>query len=312
MGGTASDGSPYPGLQQDLWSLVQEMAADPDPTPDHLRPIAYLRDAIARMEAALPPIAADVLMQDWEVVVQGRTVPLRSYETADARLETMLYIHGGGWSLGTLRGHDHACADLARDTGLRVVSIDYALAPEHPYPTALNECLAAVDHLRSGVSPLGAIPSLWLGGDSAGGNLALGAALKLRDADAPVSGLFLVYPATDPTCRAPSYTRHANAPYLSRTVMQRCWRDYLGGQIPDAYAAPTNLNGLPQAIILTAELDPLLDEGDAVASALLAAGTSVWHERADGLIHGFLRFRARSPASEAAFRRATAALKARL
>lgn len=302
--------APYPGLHPDLWDLAREMANDPDPVPDHLRPISQLRAAVARMEDALPPVASDVVTQNWTLEVAGRTVPLRSYVAKHARAEVLLYMHGGGWSLGSLRGHDHVCADIARDTGMRVMSIDYALAPEHPYPTALNECLAAVEHLRSGASPLGAIPSLWLGGDSAGGNLALGAALKLRDAGASAAGMFLVYPATDPTCSAPSYDKHANAPYLSRAMMHRCWKDYLGGQSPDGFAAPADLKGLPRAVILTAEIDPLLDEGKAVASALLNAGTSVWHERALGLIHGFLRFRARSAASDAAFRRATAALNA--
>lgn len=302
--------SPYPGLHPDLWDLVREMADDPDPTPEHLRPTSQLRAAVARMEAALPPVASDVVTQDWTFDVAGRAVTLRSYATTNARTEVMLYMHGGGWILGSLRGHDHVCADIARDTGLRVVSIDYALAPEHPYPTAINECLAVVDHLRGTASPLAAISSLWLGGDSAGGNLALGVAMKLRDAGAPAAGMFLVYPATDPSCSAPSYEAHPNAPYLSRAVMQRCWRDYLGGQAPDGFAAPLSVNDLPQAVILTAELDPLLGDGEKLAATFLAASKCVWYEEAKGLIHGFLRFRARSPASDAAFRRATAALNA--
>ncbi|ABD53304.1 alpha/beta hydrolase [Jannaschia sp. CCS1] len=304
------DTAPYPGLAPDLWDLAREMAADPDPVPEHLRPISQLRAAVARMEAALPPVPDDIQTRDWTMDVAGRAVPLRSYQTADARAAAMLYIHGGGWSLGSIRGHDLICADIARDTGLRVVSIDYALAPEHPYPAALTECVAVFQHLRTGASPLETVPGLWLGGDSAGGNLALGAALKTKGA----AGLFLIYPATDPTCGADSYTTHANAPYLSRDMMHRCWRDYLGGQSPDIYTSPNtaDLRSLPQAVILTATLDPLLGDGEELAATFLAAGTPVWYETASGLIHGFLRFRAISPASDAAFRRATAALAVRL
>lgn len=304
------DDAPYPGLHPDLWDLAREMAGDPDPVPEHLRPIGDLRAAVARMEEALPPLAPDITTLDWTLNVAGRAVPMRTYLAADPRPEVMLYIHGGGWSLGSLRGHDHVCADIARDTGLRVVSVDYALAPEHPYPTALIECTAAFQHLASGQSPLGDVRNIWLGGDSAGGNLALATALRTHG----TAGLFLIYPATDPTCSADSYVTHANAPYLSRVLMHRCWRDYLGARAPDAFAAPAtaDLTDLPQAVILTAALDPLLGDGEALADALLAASKSVWYECAEGLIHGFIRFRATSAASDAAFRRATAALKTRL
>lgn len=311
MGDTSS---PYPGLAPDLWDLVRDMAADPDPVPEHLRPISQLRDAVARMEATVPPLPDEIEVTDWSFNVSRRPVPLRTYQTAGARGEVMLYMHGGGWSLGSLRGHDHVCADIARDTGMRVVSINYALAPEHPYPTALKECVAVFWFLRSGASPLGRIDDLWLGGDSAGGNLALGTALKAARMMRGAAGLFLVYPATDPTGSAQSYTTHAHAPYLSREMVHRCWDDYLGGQTPDIYAAPSmaDLTSLPQAVILTADLDPLLGDGEALAATFLAAGTPVWHETASGLIHGFLRFRAISPTSAAAFARATAALAARL
>lgn len=298
--------APYPDLHPDLWPVVRAMEADPDPTPDHLRSIATLRAAVAAMEATLPPLPSAITTHDWSLPCNGRDVPLRSYATANPRSELLLYIHGGGWSLGTLRGHDHVCADLALDTGMRVVSIDYALAPECPYPTALNECVAALYHLASGKSPLGAAPPIWLGGDSAGGNLALGTALKTNLA----AGLFLVYPATDPTCSAPSYTTHADAPYLSRAMMHRCWRDYLGTAPVDDYSAPATADpaNLPPAIILTAALDPLLGDGEALAATLLAASKLIRHEKAEGLIHGFIRWRTQSTAAASAFSRATRAL----
>ena len=292
-------GAPYPDLHPDLWELAREMAVDPNPVPEHLRPITELRAAVEQMEATLPPLPADITTQDWTLDAHGRSVLLRSYTAPNARAEVMLYIHGGGWSLGSLRGHDHVCADIARETGLRVVSIDYALAPEYPYPAALNECITAVQHLTSGASPLGRIPSFWLGGDSAGGNLALCTA-----AQTSASGLFLIYPATDPTCSADSYTTHAQAPYLTTDLMHRCWRDYLQGQTP----GPIDMERLPQAIILTAALDPLLGDGEDLAATYRATSKLIWYEEAPGMIHGFIRWRAQSPAADQVFRRATSAL----
>lgn len=299
--------APYPGLHPDLWDLVRAMADDPDATPDHLRPIADLRAGVARMEAAMPPLPSDITTHDWHLQQGDRMVRLRSYTAPGARAEVMVYFHGGGWSLGTLRGHDLVCADIARDTGLRVVSVDYALAPEHPYPIGLHDCVAAVDHVSSGKSPLGAVPRLWLGGDSAGGNLALGVA-QHRTAD----GLFLIYPATDPACASPSYTAHAHAPYLSAKMMHRCWQDYLNGQTPDPYAAPALAEGarFPKAIILTAALDPLLNDGEALATAMRDASNLIWYDCAEGLSHGFLRFRHQAPAAQSAFQRATLTLRA--
>jgi acetyl esterase len=302
--------APYPGLAPDLWDLVADMAADTDPVPEHARPINILRAATARMEATLGPLPDAVQTHDWSIRCNGRDVRLRRYTGPDPRAQTLLYFHGGGWMLGSVEGHDHVCADLALETRIQVVSLDYALAPEHPYPIALDEGLAAIAHLRDALPADG----LWLGGDSAGANLALGCALRLRDMGMPMpAGLFLVYPATDPPCTAPSHTRHGNAPYLSHDMMRRCWSEYLGDTSRAPYAAPAvaDLPGLPQAVILTAELDPLVDEGDAFARSL-SQHSAVWHEQAKGLIHGFLRFRGTSQSSDAAFRRAARALAARL
>ncbi|GAB5447008.1 alpha/beta hydrolase [Gymnodinialimonas sp.] len=292
--------APYPGLHPDLWDLARAMANDPNLVPEHLRPITDLRAAVAEMEDRLPPLPTDIQTHDWTLDVADRAVPLRTYTAPNPRAEAMLYIHGGGWSLGSLRGHEHVCADIARDTGLRVVSIDYALAPEHPYPRALTECRAAFEYLASGASPLGAIPALWLGGDSAGGNLALGTAATTQQA----AGMFLIYPAVDPACRAQSYVIHAQAPYLTTELMHRCWRDYLQGQTPE----PITFANLPRAVILTAALDPLLGDGEDLAATLLAASIPVWYEKAEGMIHGFIRWRDRSPAAAQVFARATRAL----
>ncbi len=286
------------------------------PEPQESLPVGVFRDRLEELAAKTPMIPPNGLETlDWVMEVAKRPVRLRAYLPEGAGPDAMLYMHGGGWMLGSIEGHDQVCADLAAETGLRVVSIDYALSPEHRYPVALEECLAALAALRGGRTPLGPVRDIWAGGDSAGGNLALATALRARDDRlAPVAGLFLVYPCTDPDCSFPSYTDHADAPFLSAALMRRFWAEYLGDQAPDAYAAPAraNLNGLPPALILTAALDPLVDEGEALANALNAAGRDVWHHRAEGLIHGLLRFRAKAPIAQRAFAHATDALKSRL
>lgn len=302
--------APYPGLNPDLWDLVLELAQDPNPVPEHLRPIKELREAIRRVEAKRAPLPKEILARDEILSHRGNEVPVRFYSATSQKSPTvMVYFHGGGWSLGGLDGHDKVCADIALQTGLSIVSVDYALAPENPYPCGLEDCMTAVRALyQSGVE-------IWLGGDSAGANLALGTALRLRDAGEPTpNGMLLFYPALDPDCAAPSHDRHANAPYLSTFAMKRHWAEYLGDASPDAYAAPmlADLTGLPATFVQTAELDPLVDEGNALAKALQEAGVQVWHEEVSGVIHGFIRFCAISPTSDAAIRRAALALKAHL
>ncbi len=303
--------APYPGLAPELWDLVAELADDPNPLPEHLRSIEHMREAILAVEAKRPPVSPEVFTLDDTFFDETRQVQCRVYRPKSSESSTlMVYFHGGGWSLGGLDGHDAVCADIALQTGLTVVSVDYALAPENPYPAALEDCLLVVRAIRDTGEA-----EIWLGGDSAGANLALGAALRLRDAGEPTpNGLLLFYPALDPACDAPSHTTHADAPYLSTKSMRRHWADYLGTAPPDAYAAPimADLTSLPPTIIQTVELDPLVDEGDALAHALRDAGVEVWHEQIKGMIHGFVRFRNLSPIADAAFRRATAALKKRL
>lgn len=309
------DKSPYPGLDPDLWEVVRTLEATFS-EPQETLPVdvfcARLEDMAAR-NPMVPPEGLETC--DWHIPVAGREVRLRAYLPAEAGSDVMLYMHGGGWMLGSIEGHDQVCADLAQSTGLRVVSIDYALAPENRYPVALEECLAACAALRGGTTPIGAIRDLWIGGDSAGGNLALACALRLRDdGNDQARGLFLVYPCTDPACDFSSYTEHADAPFLSTALMHRFWREYLGDTAPDMYAAPAraDLKGLPQTVMLTATLDPLIGDGDALADAMEAAGVDLHYIRAEGLIHGLLRFRKAAPAAERAFQSAASAICARL
>ncbi|WP_224816824.1 alpha/beta hydrolase [Hasllibacter sp. MH4015] len=307
--------APYPGLHPDLWDIVRGIE-DAFPEPQDTLPVATFRKRLEEMAAKSPMVPPPGLTtRDWHLTIAGRDVRLRAYLPDNAGSDALLYMHGGGWMLGSIKGHDQVCADLAHGTGLRVVSIDYALSPEHRYPVALDECIAAFEVIAGGQSPLGPVRNTWLGGDSAGGNLALGTALRLRDHNGPVpAGLFLVYPCTDPACAFPSYEAQADAPFLSTALMHRFWREYLGGQEPDIYAAPAraDMAGLPQTIMLNATLDPLIDEGDDLARLLRDAHVPLDYIRAEGLIHGLLRFRHSAPAAQAAFQAALDAIRARL
>ena len=209
------------------------------------------------------------------------------------------WFHGGGWVIGDLQTHHPFCSALAAATGCHVVSIDYRLAPEHPYPAALDDCSAAVRWLRRNLADLG--PSdgrLVIGGDSAGGNLAAGCALDRATAGAgeglaPVAGVLLIYPVTDHYGAGhESYAARADSQRLTASLMRWFWDSYLAGKDPaSALAAQPlradNLGELPPTLVITCDRDPLRDEGVALAERAAAAGVRVTHHHYDGAEHGF-------------------------
>ncbi len=147
--------APYPDLHPELWEIVRGLDAA-FPEPQESLPVGVFRDRLEELAAKAPMIPPDGLETlDWVMEVAKRPVRLRAYLPEGAGSDAMLYMHGGGWMLGSIEGHDQVCADLAAETGLRVVSIDYALSPEHRYPVALEECLAALTALCGGPRPLG-------------------------------------------------------------------------------------------------------------------------------------------------------------
>lgn len=234
-------------------------------------------------------------------------VPLRVYTPTARRSGALLvYFHGGGFVLGTVETHDNVARDLCETLGCVTVSVDYRLAPEHRFPAAPDDCLAAVRWLAGNAGDLGAPGPLLLSGDSAGANLAAVTCLRLRDEGGPrVAGQILVYPVTDyHTPPTPSYLANAEGFSLTRGAMIRFWRDYLNDEAEKdhPHAAPLkagDLSGLPPALVLTAGYDPLRDEGEAYAARLEAAGVPVRLIRYDSLIHGFLRMTAISPRAAA-------------
>jgi acetyl esterase len=235
---------------------------------------------------------------------------VRIYQPAGRQCDrVVVFFHGGGFVLGSIETHDHVARGLCNAAGCTVVSVDYRLAPEHRFPAATDDCLAATQWVRNNAASLGALPEhVVLAGDSAGGNLAAVTALRLRDEGLPqVSGQILGYPVTDyHTPATPSYLENSSGYSLTRAAMIRFWRDYVLSetQALHQYASPlraTDLSRLPPALILIAQFDPLRDEGEAYAAKLKEAGVPVTLTRYDGLIHGFLRMAAVSARARHAF-----------
>jgi acetyl esterase/lipase len=225
-------------------------------------------------------------------------VPVRVYEPDNAH-GTVAYFHGGGWVIGDLDSVDAVCRALANESGTRVVSVDYRLAPEHPFPAALEDALAVVD----------ALGSVAVAGDSAGGNLAAVVARKRRES---VTFQLLVYPVTDAGLNLPSYDEF-DAFGLNAASMHRFWNLYgADGFDPDASPLRAeDLEGLPAAHIITASHDVLRDEGEAYAAALERAGVAVTTQRIEGTVHGFWRWQTTAIARQTV-REAAVALRAAL
>ena len=207
----------------------------------------------------------------------------------------LVYFHGGGWVIGNLDSHDGAARWLANRAGVAVASVDYRLGPEHVFPAAVDDCWAATTWVAANGAELGIDPTrLVVGGDSAGGNLAAVIALLARDAGAPSIRLqLLVYPAVDARMGHPSVDENGTGYLLSKADMNWFYGHYgLGQAVPadewrlSPLLSPS-LAGVAPAYVITAEFDPLRDEGEAYAAALEAAGVPTQHRRFDGMIHGF-------------------------
>ena len=225
-------------------------------------------------------------------------VPARIYTPRgadpDAALPCLVYFHGGGWVIGDLDMVDSICRAVANRAMCKVVSVDYRMAPEHKFPAPLDDCYAAVEWVAREASSLGVDRDrLAVGGDSAGGNLSAAVALRARDEGGPPLRLqVLIYPVTDHSFDTPSYRENGEGYLLTTDMMRWFWDHYLRGPADsdNPYVSPLrakDLAGLPPAVVLTAEYDPLRDEGEAFADRLTEAGVPVVRKRFDSQIHGF-------------------------
>jgi len=246
-------------------------------------------------------------------------LPLRAYApSADPGLPVVAYLHGGGWTVGSIASFDGVARALAVASGALVVSIGYRLAPEHTFPVPVDEAVAALRWLAERAETLGGDGArLAVAGDSAGANLAAVAARRLRDEGGPPLRMqALVYPVCDAALDTQSAARFAEGYGFTAADMRRYWDLYLDGadgEDPDASPLRAgDLRGLPPAFVATAEADVLRDEGEAYGAALRAAGVRATIRRYPGTVHGFWRWLARSQASRRAVGEVGAALRAAL
>jgi acetyl esterase len=235
-------------------------------------------------------------------------VPARSYAVGPSAV-TVVYFHGGGFVVGGLDSHDDVCAELCAATGLRVVSVDYRLVPEHPHPAAFGDAVAATCAVAAEFGPV------LLAGDSAGGALAASVAHALRGSDVAVRGVVLIYPGLGGDTAAGSYVTHARAPMLTTEDVLYYQRTRHGGTPParDATASvlhDTGFAGLPPVAAFSAECDPLADDGRDYRDRIRAAGGAAEWYLDRGLVHGWLRARHSVPRARAAFDRIIAATSA--
>ena len=253
-------------------------------------------------------------------VVPGPAGPIvvRIYtpKGGQAALPGLVYFHGGGWARGSLQTHDIVCRSLANGASCVVVSVDYRMAPEHRFPAAFEDALAATRWVAEHAAELRIDPRrLAVGGDSAGGNLAAAVALTARDAGGPsLVHQLLIYPVTDYNFDTRSYADNAEGYMLTRAAMQHYWRLYLrdASDGADFRASPLrarDFGNLPPALVITAEFDPLRDEGRAYADRLREAGTPVLYREYPGMVHGFVTSAGVLDAGKQAVREAAAALK---
>jgi acetyl esterase len=248
----------------------------------------------------------------------GRSVPARLYAAnTHPRLPVLVYLHGGGWVTGDLDAGDYRCRRLAARTGCLVLAVDYRLAPEHPFPAAAEDAYAVLQWaFREAGSVGGDTTLVALAGDSSGGNLAAAVTLMTRDrgARAPMLQL-LTCPIVELEFARPSMLSYGDGYVLERDDLRWCWDHYLrsDGDADSPYACPLraeSLEGLPPALILTAELDPLRDQGEAYARRLEEAAVPVTLIRYSGMVHSFVDFEGSLDPAADALDRSAGALRA--
>ena len=289
-------------LHPQVTALVEAMAASPGAKPTHEQTPIEARDsyrALAAMFGSVPKVAG---IEELKVPGPDGDIPIRIYRPAGVGpFGVLVFYHGGGWVLGDLETHDRECRLLCNGAGCLVVSVDYRLAPEHPFPAAVEDSFAALQWVgRNAAQFDGDSRRIAVGGDSAGGNLSAVMTLLARDQGGPrLCYQLLVYPAVDARTREEYRSRAQNkdAPFLPLAAMDYFTRLYLGeasagSSSEDVRVSPLLADShrdLPSALVVTAEFDPLRDEGESYARALEAAKVPVRLHRYDGMPHAFFQ-----------------------
>jgi acetyl esterase len=297
------------------------LAERPPLPPARERPMPAFREAVALSCASAPRLAVDLAeIRDLSLPGPNCEIPARLYRPAVPNAPLMVFLHGGGYVIGDLNISDAHCRAVAHGARCAVLSVDYRLAPEHPHPAPFDDAYTALEWAAANARSLGADPTrLVVGGDSAGANLAAACALKARDEGGPpLTAQMLLYPSTEyPDLRRASMREHAQTEMLSADDCLYYWDAYLGGDeaLREApYACPARARshaGLPPAIVVTAELDPSRDGGEAYAELLAAAGVPVRLSRCAGMPHGFFTWLGQIPQADAAMAEICAWLRRR-
>ena len=280
-----------------LLDLMEEATKAGRPKLESL-PHAIGRPAVDKMSEdseADPPEVAETI--DGAFAGPGGQIKYRRYRPLGVEagsLPTLIYYHGGGFVIGTIETHDSTCRRLANRSRCQVISIDYRLSPEHPFPAPIDDGIAAFRHVRDNAAALGADPArLAVGGDSAGGAMAAVVCQAMRDAKEQGPAFqMLIYPATDSSQESGSRKSFAEGYFLSKGLMDWFWKAYVpaGTDLSDLRLSPLlakDFTGLPPAFVLTAGYDPLRDEGRAYANRLIDAGVKTTYVNYPGTIHGF-------------------------
>jgi acetyl esterase len=304
-------------LDPNLKTLLDQMESIGAP-PLHTLSVADARagmDAMVMMMGAGETVAS---VEDRVIDAAGQQLPVRIYRPeglADGPAPTLVFYHGGGFVIGGLASHDGDCRALANRGLCQVIAVDYRLAPEHPFPAAAEDAIAALDYVVAHADELAVDTAhIAVGGDSAGGNLSAVAALHARDAGIDLKLQLLIYPAVAGEGDFPSRTENATGYMLDEQSIEYFTTRYFPGGMPaddwraTPLSAPSHERVAP-ALIITAEFDPLRDEGEAYARQLEAAGVVAKATRYDGLIHGFFGMGALVPAAKAAVEEAGQALR---
>jgi len=314
MTGWPGRGALDPGV---AWVLEKAASTGLPPMTDLSPPEAraQYKESVKPLDVAMAPMDS---VTDRAIGTESSYVQVRLYVPAQTGVADplLVFLHGGGWTIGDLDTHDRTCRYIAAQAGCRVLSVDYALAPENPFPAAVQDVVRVWRALAENPADFGADPArLAVGGDSAGGNLAAVLVHMARAEGLPLPSFqLLVYPSTDLVTDYPSRSENAEGFLLTRELTNWFVGHYIADEAArsDPRASPLNFadfEGLPPAHIQTAGYDPIRDEGTAYAGRLRAAGVPVDHRHYDGLVHGYLHLAGYIEPAKSALNDAVAALR---
>ena len=283
-------------LDKQARALIERFVREGTPPVSKLTPAEARRLTREVNRRLTSPPEAVAVVENMRMSDTSAQIPARVYIPREGEvLPVLVYFHGGGWVLGDLDSVDSLCRSLANAADCVVVSVDYRLAPEHKFPAAVEDAYSATKWTANSATNFSGDPRrIAVGGDSAGGNLAAAVSLMARDKHGPpIVFQLLIYPATNHAFDTTSYSDNAEGYWLSKDDMRWFWNHYLrdeeDGRNP--YASPSraaDLSSLPPAFVITAEFDPLRDEGEAYAARLRECGVPVKAARYDGMIHDFV------------------------